>query len=85
MSIMYITPAPEVAAAMEASAARQTQIMTSILGFMIVCCILLGVFFLLHFCKPLVKTSTGRSIELPSRDEEIKKDWWIDADDNDVE
>ncbi|KAI1370386.1 hypothetical protein F4677DRAFT_438576 [Hypoxylon crocopeplum] len=78
MATIYTYPAPEVAAAMEATADCEVKIMASILGFMGLCCILLGVFFLFHFCKPVKQADTESAIELRIVNREDEKKWWID-------
>lgn len=78
MATMFTYPAPEVAAAMKASAAYQVEILASIMGFMGLCWILLGAFFLYHFCKPIQIIDSESTVELRIVKEETEKRWWMD-------
>lgn len=78
MATTYTYPAPEVAAAMSTSAAHQVETIASIMGFMGLCWIILGAFFLYHFCKPLKNIDSESTVELQIADEETEKRWWID-------
>ncbi|OTA52736.1 hypothetical protein K449DRAFT_440515 [Hypoxylon sp. EC38] len=75
---LFIFPIKEVAASVEASIARQVEIMVSIMGFMSLCGILLWGFFLYHFCRPPKKVDVESTTEIHSVNEENKKKWWID-------
>ncbi|KAI1764998.1 hypothetical protein GGR53DRAFT_289381 [Hypoxylon sp. FL1150] len=78
MATLYTYPAPEVAAAMEASAAYQVKILASITGILGLCWILLGTFFLYHFCKPLKIIDSESTAELGIVKEVTEKRWWMD-------
>ncbi|KAI1100379.1 hypothetical protein F4804DRAFT_319228 [Jackrogersella minutella] len=78
MERLYNYPTPEVAAAMEASAAYQVKIMSSIIGFMGLCWIIIGAFFLYHFYRPLKDADREIDIELQVAHGANEKKWWID-------
>lgn len=83
MAATYTYPTPDVAAAMEASAADQVKIIACIMGFMGFCWVILGAFFLYHFCRPLKTMDVEAAIELRDVNSENEKKWWVDEFDAD--
>lgn len=78
MATIYSYPSPDVAAAMEVSAACEVYIMAGIMGFMGLCWILLAAFFLYNFYGPLKIVNTEDSIDLHVVNDGSEKKWWID-------
>ncbi|KAI0168892.1 hypothetical protein GGR52DRAFT_574118 [Hypoxylon sp. FL1284] len=81
MATIPTYPPAEVEEALEAAAAYQVETIASIMGFMGLCWVLLGVFFVYHFCKPLKSIDSESMVELRIVNAEDEKKWWIDDSD----